>query len=179
MSARGVIPASLAILLLGGCATTDDPREGGFFSGVAGINSGTYDRRIQDREQHLQAERDENYRLQDQSRRLEQEKADKQRVVLNERQKLSKLNRDVKSLESKVAGLSKQANVSAQQVQEAQRRTEELKQHIARQQRDIDALEGGGDGGDTDQKRRQLEAQRDALQKEYDALMDYTLKLAR
>ncbi|PTE12378.1 hypothetical protein C9427_02000 [Mesorhizobium helmanticense] len=41
-----------ALLLLGGCNTTD-PRQGGFFGGVGGIASGEYDRRIAERQDRL------------------------------------------------------------------------------------------------------------------------------
>ena len=40
---------ALAGALLGGCATTDDPREGGLDGGLYGLSSGAYDRRIDER----------------------------------------------------------------------------------------------------------------------------------
>lgn len=42
--------AMAACLFLGGCATTQDPGQGGFIAGVAGIASGGYDARIEERE---------------------------------------------------------------------------------------------------------------------------------
>ena len=43
----------LGVLLLAGCQTTDDPREGGFIGGVGGLSSGAYEQRIREREQSL------------------------------------------------------------------------------------------------------------------------------
>lgn len=41
------IPLSLGIAaLLAGCQTSSDPADGGFFNGVAGVSSGTYQGRV-------------------------------------------------------------------------------------------------------------------------------------
>ena len=49
-------PACLALLLaLPACVTSDDPAEGGFFNGVAGIAGGGYDQRVATREAELAA----------------------------------------------------------------------------------------------------------------------------
>jgi hypothetical protein len=45
----------LVCVVLAGCATSDDPAEGGFFNGVAGLAGGGYEARIAEREQGLAA----------------------------------------------------------------------------------------------------------------------------
>ena len=43
-------PLICGAFLLAGCVTSEDPSEGGFFNGVSGITSGTYDQRVEERE---------------------------------------------------------------------------------------------------------------------------------
>jgi chromosome segregation ATPase len=50
-------------LLLTACATTDDPHQGGFFSGVQNLATGGYQQRIDSREQTLQQQYSEGSRL--------------------------------------------------------------------------------------------------------------------
>ncbi|MEM7043329.1 MAG: hypothetical protein AAF543_11015, partial [Pseudomonadota bacterium] len=48
--------AASVLLLLAGCTTTDDPRQGGFFGGLAGIFGGAYEQGIADEKTALEAE---------------------------------------------------------------------------------------------------------------------------
>jgi septal ring factor EnvC (AmiA/AmiB activator) len=58
-----------------GCATSADPHEGGFVSGVVGLAGGGYQRRVDEREGVHQGELDAQQRLKAQARALEQERA--------------------------------------------------------------------------------------------------------
>ena len=49
--------------LLAGCATSEDPSEGGFFSGVAAISEGTYGARVAEREQEVASAEAQNSQL--------------------------------------------------------------------------------------------------------------------
>jgi outer membrane murein-binding lipoprotein Lpp len=60
---------------LAGCATSSDPHEGGFVSGVVGLAGGGYQQRIDAREGVHQDELNAQQRLKAQSRALEQERA--------------------------------------------------------------------------------------------------------
>lgn len=51
---RGLILAAVSLGLLG-CETSENPADGGFISGVAAINAGTYDKRIAEREAKVAA----------------------------------------------------------------------------------------------------------------------------
>lgn len=174
-----LLPAILLAILLGGCATSSDPRQGGLFGGISGLSSGTYEQRVQEREGRLDESQRSQAELSAESARLEREKGERLALVAQERDRFVKLDRDVQGLERKVKALSTQAGGSDKQALEAQQRVAALKVQLANQGRAIDALEGGGDGSQpVDQRRRQLEEQRQALQREYDALLEYTLKLA-
>lgn len=177
---RTAIICVLTAGVLAGCAgASKDPHEGGFFGGVAGLSSGEYDRRLQDRDENLQRLRQTQAELDAESDRLERRKATKQARVEDLRARLKRLERDTRALNRRINDLAQQSAAGDARVTEAQRRARDLKQRIATQQSALDALEGGGQGDtDIDQRRRQLEAQREALQKEYDALLQYTLQLA-
>lgn len=176
---RRILSGVALLSLLAGCATSSDPRQGGLFGGIAGLSSGAYDQRVQEREAKLHASQQSQAELSAEGARLEQEKTARQALVAQERQRLAKLDQDVQGLERKVKQLSSRAGGADKQVKEAQQRLADLKQQIATQGQAIDALEGGGDGNQPDDlRRRQLEEQRQALQREYDALMEFTLKLA-
>jgi hypothetical protein len=60
---------------LAGCATSADPHEGGFVSGIVGLSGGGYQRRVEERETVHHSEMDAQQRLKAQARALEQERA--------------------------------------------------------------------------------------------------------
>ena len=65
---------AILALWISGCATTDDPREGGLVNGVVGLASGGYQERITEREQRYQGELEEQQRLITQAETLKQER---------------------------------------------------------------------------------------------------------
>ena len=60
---------------LAGCATSPDPHQGGFVSGIVGLAGGGYQQRIDERQGDYQGELDAGQRLKAQARELEQERA--------------------------------------------------------------------------------------------------------
>lgn len=52
-----------ACLVLAACVDSSDPSEGGFANGIAGITSGTYDARVEEREAEVEAEKQRNAAL--------------------------------------------------------------------------------------------------------------------
>lgn len=75
--------APAALLALAGCAVSDDPAAGGFYSGVAGIAGGGYEARVAEREAGVAAAQREGAALSAELARLTGEhEALKDRLVL-------------------------------------------------------------------------------------------------
>ncbi|MCW8906137.1 MAG: hypothetical protein OQL28_02725 [Sedimenticola sp.] len=176
--------------LVAGCVTTDDPREGGFLGGVHGLTSGAYERRTQEREANLEKMREMQNELNNESKQLARQKQQRQQVLQEEKGKLAVLSSDVDALEFKLVALNKEEKVSRQRVTELDQRISRLKNQLASHASALDALErdgigsadtleGAGTGGLTADRRQQLEAQRQALQKEYETLLELTLMLSQ
>ncbi len=95
--------ALAATLVLGGCKTSEDPAQGGFFSGVANLSDGTYAKRQQERQQALENEQDANQQKQ---RELERTNAQRDAVAA-ERARAEKryaaLTAEVKALKARLA----------------------------------------------------------------------------
>ena len=72
---RGVwiVCAGLPLCLVG-CATSPDPHQGGFISGIVGLAGGGYQQRIDERQGTYQVELDAQQRLKAQAREVEQER---------------------------------------------------------------------------------------------------------
>lgn len=182
MNTRALSPGMLlAVAVLGGCANVStDPREGGFFGGVSGINSGAYDARLRDRDDRLAQLRDTQRGLEADRGQLESKRSALEHEVRAEREKLKKLNSDVAALDKRVKTLASQQGKDQKRVKELQTRLESLKSQAKQQGSALDALEGSGVGdAEADLKRKQLEAQRDALNREYELLMKMQMELAR
>lgn len=163
-----------------GCASSTDPREGGFFGGVQGLQSGAYEERVQSRADSLNRLRDLQQDLDVQQANLESQKAGLEEEVALERQSLAALEQEVDGLEQDLSTYQADDAQRKQQIQELQTRLTELKSQMQAQTSALDALEGSG-AGDTDQdlRRRQLEEQRQALQEEFELLMDLSLELSK
>ena len=181
MSIRtGITSCVLVTLLLAGCATSDDPREGGFFGGVQGLSSGAYADRVSTREARLTALRETQRELSNERTTLEQSRQEAKRTVSEERGRLARLQKDQSRLEREAGQLAANQGSQDQRITELQERLEALRKGMDRQKNALDALEGSGmSEAETDRRRRELLAQRKALRQEYDLLMSLTMDLAR
>jgi chromosome segregation ATPase len=100
----------LALLLLAACATSPDPAQGGFISGVAGLASGGYEQRVTTQSQELERMR---------AQQVEAERqAGQAKVALAERQQsLTRLRSDVAGLDLSLKNV--QARAAQQRAQNA------------------------------------------------------------
>jgi chromosome segregation ATPase len=156
-------------LLLGACATTDNPREGGFFGGVQGINSGAYDKRIQEREDSLQRLNAIKQELGTEQARLSSDRQRKQARLDGLQQQLSQLDRET-------AQLSRQLDQKRSQLAGDREKTAKLKQDLAQLRQDIARVESKRTSG---RPVPELEAERDRLEQEYRQLLDLYLELGQ
>lgn len=78
-----------AILALGACVDSTDPADGGFFNGVSGATTGTYDARIKEREAQVAAEKQRNAALTAELSRLRGEHASVKNQIVQRRAALA------------------------------------------------------------------------------------------
>lgn len=178
---RGLLLGTVIVSLLVACADMpSDPREGGFFGGVAGLSSGAYESRVRDREDRLADLRATQSLLETERDTLEGRKQAASQALAAERARASQLKADVSKLDREVASLTQRQGMDKKRLLELQTRMGALKKQSAHQMSALDALEGSGVGGtEADLKRAQLESQRKALQREYDLLLKMQLELAQ
>lgn len=170
----------LGLLVLGGCASSTDPREGGFFGGVQGLGSGAYDARLKERDDRLATLRETQAELSGERATLEASQLAAEEALEQERAEYARLERDIDGLERRLAELKKTRGAQDSRVADLQSRLDSLQQDMNKQSNALDALEGSGMPDDAmEQRRRELLAQREALRKEYDLLMSLTMDLAR
>lgn len=163
-----------------GCTGSHDPREGGFFGGVAGLGGGSYKNRVAEREARLEELRATQSELDTEKSQLENRKTTVQAQVEQDRAMVRAMQSDIADLETKNKTLAARQGADQKRVAELQQRTRDLKTKVGQQQSSLDALEGSGLGDtEADLRRKQLESQRDALRKEYDLLMKMQMELAQ
>jgi len=174
---RRAVTVALAAALAGGCAS-DNPREGGFLGGVAGLATGKYEDRVRSREESLDSLKAARAEIEAEQAGLESQKAASERQIKDERQKLARLQTDTRKLSEKVRTLKADDARQQGQVADLERRARVLEGKVkqASQPQGADALEGDG-AGPQDARRAQLEAQRRQLEEEYRLLTDMYLKL--
>jgi len=87
---------------LAGCATSADPHEGGFVSGVVGLAGGGYQRRVDERQTAHQGELDAQQRLKAQARALEEERAQVRGDLARARSRLAAQERRIAAERARV-----------------------------------------------------------------------------
>lgn len=122
---RILIGTTALTLALAACNTTD-PNQGGFFGGIGGLTSGSYERDTQARRQALAAEQARNQQLRDQAAANQSER---QRVAYERaslQQQIAALNGDINRLRGRLSAA------------EAQKRNDP---HLANLRAELEALE--------------------------------------
>lgn len=155
--------------LAGGCAVSDDPRQGGLLGGIHGLSSGAYARRIQDREDRLQRLDQVRQELEAERDLLSRDKAAKQARVAQIRGELARIDRESALLAQRIHG--QQTQLGAQDARRAR-----LDRELAQLRTQIDAVDRDADAGASVEA---LEAERTRLEDEYRALLNLYLELGK
>jgi hypothetical protein len=120
----------LASQLFTSCATSDDPREGGFVSGIVGLTTGTYQARIDEKEAVYGSELSDQRRLKAEAERIRRERAAVQANLRSSENRLAGLERAIRqertALEQE-AGSSSATEERVWQLEAAQQRLSSTK----------------------------------------------------
>lgn len=125
---RGVpVGMALAALLLAGCEANPDPARGGFASGVAGLSSGSYQARLDQKEAELTAAEAERAALEEEAAIAEREQTRVSSQVDEAEKRLAKLRRDVAKLEKQIANASRQQRLSGKELAALEAEVQDLR----------------------------------------------------
>ena len=164
--------------VLTACAGSNDPRQGGLFGGLHGLNSGAYDARIQDRQDELNRQQAVNQELKEQSETLESEVQLRDYKLTLEQQRVTRMEEDISRLESDVNQLKAKSDKQKNEIAALQRKIKDQKQKLKAQQSAISELDrAGGSAADSDRYRVLLQ-EREYLSAEYKKLLDYSKNLS-
>lgn len=92
-----------AMVASAGCTRSEDPAKGGFFSGIANLSDGTYEKRQQERKEAVENEQDVNLQKQ---RELERTNAQKDALAaqrVDAEARATALENEVQALKSRLA----------------------------------------------------------------------------
>lgn len=152
-----------------GCATNDNPREGGFFGGIAGLSSGAYEERLKQREQYLAQQRDIGQNLQQDSRAL---KHDRQKLE-QEFARLAAIDKGLSKLQAAINQLKNKSDKQKEEISALNHKVVELRKKIRFQQTAREELQRMGGSTKDSVSIKILEKERDQLALEYTKLMKY------
>lgn len=159
-------------------AESDNPREGGFFGGLSGINSGAYDSRVQQRKDELSRQENINQELKGKQNALDKETKAAEIELADEQQRVNDLDEDLASLESDVNNLNAKSAKQKNEIAAIKRKIKDQRQRMKSQQSALKALErAGGCTADPD-RYRVLQQERKLLADEYKKLMEYSQALS-
>jgi chromosome segregation ATPase len=169
---------ALAFVILSSCSTTStDPREGGFFGGLKGIYSGTYDNRIQEREAALEYSQSTQESLKNKSEDLNVEVQLKDKVLKAEREKAEKIESDLAAIEEDVFEIQSKSAEQKTEIKSLQTKIRNMRKQIDEQEKEILALDDSGGSPNDPQRYQRLLKERDRLNKEYELILDYSKAL--
>ncbi len=163
--------------LLSACAVSNDPRKGGFFGGLSGINSGAYDERVQQSQNDLNRQQNINKELKDTSKNLEGEVQARSDELSTEQQRLTALDGDLTKLDADVGKLKATTAKQKTDVADLKRKIGIQRKRIQSQQKAIDELERAGGSAADPARYKVLLKERDRLAVEQKRLLEYSKAL--
>lgn len=115
---RSFMMIGLGLCVVGCSTLSDNPREGGFLGGVMGIESGAYDRRIEERQRNLDALNQAQRQEAGLQSGLLAEKTEAKSALEQLRRQSDGLNREISALNKKISA-QKVSTQAAQQKKQA------------------------------------------------------------
>ncbi len=153
----------LSMVMAVGCATTDDPRQGGLFS----YSPTAYERRLEQRRQNLTALQQNQREEEERSQQLESGIQTRQALLDQERERIRLLDAELARL---------QQHINQRQTQTAAQKAEKqrLRQELKRLQAQVSAL-----GHESPLAQAEKESKIDSIKREIDELSKLASQLAR
>lgn len=129
----------LSVFLLSSCSSSMDPREGGFIGGVAGIQSGSYERQLQNKERQVVGLNATSRTLKAESVRLNKQLKYYRQTESVEIKKINSLSKRVNALKNQVRYHSKYQRGNQNKINMSKRKLAAIKLEVnklsARQRR--------------------------------------------
>lgn len=164
---------SFFLALIIGCATTNDPRQGGFFGGIAGLSSGAYEERLKQREYDLAQQQSINQDLNQESARLKR----KSKKLKSELASLTEMDKNLSKLQMDIDRLKAKSDKQKGEISTLTQKIKNVRQKIKAQQAALEELERIGGSTSYPDRYRILNQERDRLEDEYNKLINYSKAL--
>jgi len=177
MSSNFFVVSFVVVFLLAGCATSDNPREGGLFGGIAGIHSGAYDNRIQQREHELGQVQHINQGLHQESATLQDEAKLQTGELIAEQQRMAEMEQELAGLQADLNRLKARSGQKANEITALQQSIENTRRQLKDEQITLNQLSLNGEEAENSDRYRLLQKERDRLADEYKALTEYSRAL--
>ncbi len=160
------------------CATTDDPRKGGFFGGIGGLSSGAYETRVQQRQDELNRQKNISDELKQESSSLENEARAKESELATEQKRLADMEEKLSALQADVDKLKARSEKQKNDIAKIKQKIKKARKRLSDQQAALDELDrAGGPAADPD-RYKVLEKERDKLADEFKKLQEYSKALS-
>lgn len=163
----------LLVAIITGCATTSDPRQGGFFGGIAGLSSGAYEERLKQRENDLAQQQSTNQDLKQESVRLKSDTQNLERELAS----LTEMDKNLSNLQAEIDQLEAKSDKQKDEIVALSQKIKKARKKIKSQQGAFEELDRvGGSTADPD-RYRILKQERNRLADEYNKLINYSKAL--
>jgi septal ring factor EnvC (AmiA/AmiB activator) len=161
------------LVVITGCATTSDPRQGGLFGGIAGLSSGAYEERLKQRENDLAQQQSTHQDLTQESIRL---KGDTQKLE-SELASLTEMDEKLSDLQKEIDQLQAKSDKQKDEIATLKKNIEKVRKKIKYQQGALEELDHiGGKATDPD-RYKILKEERNRLADEYNKLINFSKAL--
>lgn len=173
-----ILSCFVVAVLVSGCAVTDNPREGGFVSGMNALSTGQYEKRLQQRKLLYKDESQAKQGLEQQAVALNDQAQLEKSKLAAEQQQMSKLKSDLAAMEVKLNKVRQRSSRQKKEISGAKDRIKEIRKEMESQENSISLIDSDNSTSTQPDRLKALQTERERLTKEYSALLEYTQALA-